>query len=98
MTNSVHLTSFPKVETQAIDNNLSDAMDKVQTIVTLGLSRRAKKKIRVRQPLQSITIGFLLEDHFNEIIRDELNVKEIILDKSINSKVTKICKPNARLI
>jgi len=98
MTNSVHLTDFPKADTQVIHNDLSDAMTKVQTIVTLGLSRRAKKKIRVRQPLLSITIGFALEEHFNEIIRDELNVKQIILDQNINTKVTKICKPNARLI
>ena len=48
--------------------------------------------------MQTITIGFELEEHFNEIIRDELNIKEIVLDKSINQKVTKICKPNARLI
>lgn len=96
--NSVHLTDFPKVEEQAINEDLSIAMKRVQTIVTLGLSRRAKKKIRVRQPLQSITIWSKLDEHFNEIIRDELNIKEILIDESINDKVNKICKPNARVI
>lgn len=96
MTHSVHLSNFPEVEKQAINTELSDAMSRVQKIVSLGLSRRAKKKIRVRQPLQSITISQDLEDHFREIILDELNVKEILIDSSINSKVTKICKPDAR--
>ncbi len=95
---SVHLTDFPKVDIQSINHELSQHMNQVKTIVSLWLSWRARKKIRVRQPLKSIIIGFELDEHFNEIIRDELNIKEIIIDESINEKVTKICKPDARRI
>jgi len=95
---SVHLTKFPTPDTQAIKPKLSQAMEKVQTIVTLGLSWRSKKKIRVRQPLSTITIGFDLEPHFQDIITDELNIKQIIVDQTINTKVLKICKPDARVL
>ncbi|NOZ43948.1 MAG: hypothetical protein GXP45_02190 [bacterium] len=97
-TQSIHLLDFPKVEKQAINTDLSNDMKEVKTIVSLGLSWRARKKIRVRQPLQTITIGITLDDHFQEIIRDELNIKQVIINPNINNKVTKICKPNAKIL
>ncbi|MDD3646774.1 MAG: isoleucine--tRNA ligase [Candidatus Gracilibacteria bacterium] len=94
---SVHLDLFPQAVKSWIFDDLNNDTDKVQKIITLGLAWRANSKIRVRQPLASITIGESLEDYYIEIIKEELNVKEVIVvDPSSIAK--KICKPNGRVI
>lgn len=52
----------------------------------------------MRQPLQSVTIGVSLEVYYRDIIAEELNVKSVFFDPSINDQVTKICKPDAKLL
>ena len=52
-------------------------MEIAEHIVSLGLALRSRKNIRVRQPLQSITITRELDEYYQSIIRDELNVKEV---------------------
>ncbi len=96
--NSVHLQDFPTFDKGLIHEDLSKSMNIVQSIVTAWLARRAKKKIRVRQPLQSITIWINLNDEFKEIIKDELNIKEVKTDLSINNKVKKIAKPDWKIL
>jgi len=83
---SVHLTQWPDffIDTEK-SRIVIDRMESVRKIVTLGLEARQKVNIKVRQPLQSITIwGSPLED-FLEILREELNVKEVIIDRSLKS-------------
>jgi isoleucyl-tRNA synthetase len=72
-------------------------MRRARDIITLGLALRGQKKIRVRQPLAAITIGESLDSYFQEIIREELNVKELKTE-DMSSVARKICKPNAKLI
>jgi isoleucyl-tRNA synthetase len=62
------------------------------------LALRANKKIRVRQPLTSLTIWEKLEPYYLEIIKEELNIKEIITTKDMSQIAKKICRPNAKLI
>lgn len=94
---SVHLEDFPVYDKNLIDLELNEKTETVQKIINLWLSFRANQKIRVRQPLKSIKITESLEDYYNEIIKEELNVKEIIVvDGSTLAK--KICKPNWRNI
>lgn len=95
---SVHLEFYPELRENMILGNLNKDMEKTQKIVNLGLALRWNKKIRVRQPLQSITIGEKLEDYYLEIIKEELNVKEVIFMSDMSQIALKICKPNARLI
>jgi isoleucyl-tRNA synthetase len=76
---SVHLEDFPKYDSSLIDEKLNSDTDKVQKIITLGLAWRANQKIRVRQPLKSITITDTLDDYNIEIIKEELNVKEVLV-------------------
>jgi isoleucyl-tRNA synthetase len=76
---SVHLTDFPTYDESLIDEKLNSDTDKVQKIITLGLAWRANQKIRVRQPLKSITITEVLDDYNIEIIKEELNVKEVLV-------------------
>jgi isoleucyl-tRNA synthetase len=94
---SVHLADFPVADTKLIDTELNEAMDICQKVINLGLSLRTAQKIRVRQPLRSISIGFDLSDYYKDIIKEELNIKSVhTVDSS--SIAQKICKPNGRLI
>ena len=78
MPESVHLTDWPKAG--KVDEDLLEAMSKVQEIVTAGLAQRAEAKIKVRQPLQGVLVrGISLKNsiQFHDIVIDELNVKNI---------------------
>ena len=72
-------------------------MEVCEHIVSLGLALRSRKNIRVRQPLASVTITQELSDYYKQIIRDELNVKEVRYENPENL-AKKICKPDARKI
>ena len=94
---SVHLTNFPTYDESLIDSKLNLDTDKVQKIITLGLAFRANTKIRVRQPLKSITITEELDKYYEEIIKEELNIKEILV-VDWNKLAKQVCKPNGRAI
>jgi len=94
---SVHLERFPEFSRTSIFPTLDADMNRVREIITLGLALRWQKKIRVRQPLASITIGEPLSEYFQEIICEELNVKEVKIE-DMSHVARKICKPNAKLI
>lgn len=85
---SVHLDAWPKHE--HTDEAVLDAMRDVRSAVTLGLQARAEAGIKVRQPLQSVSLksqklkGL---DDFTALILDELNVKEILFDEAQESEV-----------
>jgi len=94
---SVHLERFPEFTRAHMFNSLEADMKRAREIITLGLALRGQKKIRVRQPLSSISIGEPLDIYFQEIIREELNVKEVKFE-DMSHVAQKICKPNAKLI
>jgi isoleucyl-tRNA synthetase len=84
---SVHLAEWPNVE--KINTQIVEDMKKVREIVTLGLEARQKAGIKVRQPLGSLKVKNLsLKKEFIELIKDEINVKEIIYDKNIDTEVS----------
>ncbi len=101
---SVHLSHFPKSDTNNIDNALEHKMQKAQTISSLVLSLRAKQKIKVRQPLQRIMIPILNEADKEEIlavadlIKSEVNVKEIELISDDSGILVKQIKPNFKVL
>jgi len=77
---SVHLEKWP--ENEKINDDLLQEMDLARKIASLGLEARAKAGIAVRQPLGALTVlGGKLSDELQEILKDELNVKEIRLAK-----------------
>ncbi|MDZ7798598.1 MAG: isoleucine--tRNA ligase [Patescibacteria group bacterium] len=78
---SVHLEDWPKAEPEKYDQVLYN-MEKVQQLVELGHALRAENAIKVRQPLAQIlsNINDLPED-YKEIIKKELNLHEVHLDK-----------------
>jgi len=82
----VHLAEWPKGE--KVNTQIIEDMKKVREIVTLGLEARQKAGIKVRQPLNKLQIkNYELGSEFTELIKDELNVKEIISDKNIDAEV-----------
>jgi len=82
---SVHLTEYPEVSEH--DKKVILDMERARKIVEAGLSARAEAKIKVRQPLQSIGYyGEKLSPDLEEILADEINVKEVknLTEKSEN--------------
>nr|MDD3720466.1 class I tRNA ligase family protein [Candidatus Gracilibacteria bacterium] len=94
---SVHLDIFPTANKSFILDNLNSSFDKTAKIINLGLACRERNRLRVRQPLKSIKISEVLDDYYLDIIKDELNIKEVLYF-SESEMPKKICKPNARLI
>jgi len=81
---SVHLESWPKEE--SVDQGVLDKMEVLRDIVTRALKERVATGMKVRQPLQSVTIEnkeFEGDEAMQSILEDELNVKEILFGDSI---------------
>ncbi len=88
---SVHLDNWPVNE--MVDEEVLSSMKITRDIVTSGLEARQKQNIKVRQPLASLVINQKLNQEFLELIKDEINVKdikfgeEIILDTNITPEL-----------
>lgn len=101
---SVHLSDFPVYDASFIDRGLESKMQKAQTISSLVLSLRQKEKIKVRQPLQKIMIPVLNDTEKKEIlavaelIKSEVNVKEIYLIDEGSGILVKQIKPNFKVL
>ncbi|AXG68669.1 isoleucine--tRNA ligase [Kordia sp. SMS9] len=101
---SVHLAEFPKFDESFIDKSLERKMENAQTISSLVLSLRAKEKIKVRQPLQRIMIPVLDAQTkaeitaVSELIKSEVNVKEVELLDDASGILVKQIKPNFKVL
>ncbi|AIM59945.1 isoleucyl-tRNA synthase [Cellulophaga lytica] len=101
---SVHLADFPKYNQALVNKELESKMEKAQTISSLVLSIRQKEKIKVRQPLQRIMVPILDEKQKHEIeavadlIKSEVNVKEIELLDDASGILVKQIKPNFKVL
>ncbi|MDO1512652.1 isoleucine--tRNA ligase [Maribacter confluentis] len=101
---SVHLSDFPVADESLIDKGLEVRMQKAQTISSLVLSIRQKEKIKVRQPLQKIMIPVLDEQDkkdikaVSELIKSEVNVKDIQLLDDASGILVKRIKPNFKTL
>ncbi len=88
---SVHLNDWPSFDKDNRDQKVIDDMSQVRKIVEMGHNLREEAKIRVRQPLgkMSITIKSLSDELIN-LIKEELNIKELILGAKKNMLDTDI--------
>ena len=77
---SVHLSEWPAPS--RIDLDIIKDMKEARKVVALGLLERAKASIKVRQPLQKISTSSVFSDDIASLIGDELNVDEVIYDKT----------------
>ncbi len=79
---SVHLSDWPEMRQQEIDDVCISTMQKVRDVCELGLRARATASIKIRQPLSRLSVvGVTFEDSFGLIIQEELNVKKIVSEK-----------------
>ncbi len=82
---SIHLADWPVAEEFPSDDALVASMDRVREIASAGLALRKARKLRVRLPLEKITIvgthGPVVRG-FEEILKDELNVRSVVIDDS----------------
>lgn len=82
---SVHLTDYPKANTSAIDPRLEQEMEMARQVVELARNIRNETGIKTRQPLAELLLtterGFQL-DRIAPIIKEEVNVKEVRMEKS----------------
>ena len=101
---SVHLAQFPVSVKKFVDKSLESKMQKAQTISSLVLSLRKKEMIKVRQPLQKVMIPVLDAVQKAEIeavadlIKAEVNVKEIELLDDASGILVKQIKPNFKAL
>jgi isoleucyl-tRNA synthetase len=88
---SVHLESWPEVKALTADqnSNLND-MAEIRRLVSLGLDARVKANIKVKQPLaklkiksQNVKWSATQKERYSELIKDEVNVKDIVWDKDL---------------
>ncbi len=97
---SVHHTLFPEADPLAIDEALEERMQIAQDISSLILSLRKKVNIKVRQPLQKVLIPVLNQamreqiTKVEDLIRNEVNIKEIEYISETNGFISKKIKPN----
>ncbi len=101
---SVHLAEFPKSVENYVNKTLEGKMEKAQTISSLVLSLRKKEMIKVRQPLQKVMIPVLDArqkaeiEAISDLIKAEVNVKEIELLDDASGILVKQIKPNFKTL
>jgi isoleucyl-tRNA synthetase len=101
---SVHLTLFPEYNETHINKDLEEKMEYAQKISSLVLSLRKKENIRVRQPLQKILLPIIDEKFARqisdvaELIKSEVNVKEIETIAADSGFLVKTIKPNFKAL
>ena len=87
---SVHLTDYPALDDIRLDENLVRQMDFVQELCSAGKFIREEKNLRNRLPLSSLTlIGETLSPEYQEIVKDELNVKKVRFDGNLDNYAAK---------
>ncbi len=90
---SVHLTSWPKVSHMSWLSRFFGVkvdmlnMEETRNIISLGLQARQKAGIPVRQPLSSIKVSTKITPDYVDLVRDELNIKEVDFDNSFAGQV-----------
>lgn len=94
---SVHLSDFPVCNEELIDLKLEEKMDLVRDLISIGRNVREESKIKVRQPISEILLDKKKEQVIGELtslIKEELNVKEVIYTDDLSTYMNFTVKPN----
>ena len=99
---SVHLCNYPCADTTKVDTALEQSMDEVVNIVSLGRAVRAETMIKNRQPLAHMYVYTTkpenLDEDMLEIIKDDLNVKQIEFIVDTAKYITFELKPQLKTL
>ena len=87
---SVHLVDYPNLSAVEFNASLVEDMDFLQDLCSAGKFIREEKNLRNRLPLRSLTVvGKELSEAYGDIIKDELNVKEVKFDDNLGAYADK---------
>lgn len=97
---SIHLCRFPEADESIIDKDLEDKMDEVLKIVVFGRAARNNANIKNRQPIGRMFVKAeqTLPEFFQEIIREELNVKEVKFTDDVRDFTSYSFKPQLKTV
>lgn len=98
---SVHTSDFPKYEIDKINIEIERKMDLVRDLISSGRYVREETKIKVRQPLSEALLDSKNESiigNLSDLIKEELNVKEIKYVSNLNEYMNFTVKPNFKLV
>ena len=97
---SVHFEDYPVADKKLIDKKLEEKMDLVRDIISLGRNVRELTHIKVRQPISEVILDGknekVLKDLVN-LIKEELNVKEVVFSKELDKYINFEVKPNFKV-
>ena len=94
---SVHLADYPKCNEELIDDKLEEKMDLVRELISIGRNIRESKKIKVREPLARVYLDGKKESLITDLtplIKEELNVKEVVFINDLSEYLNFQVKPN----
>ncbi len=97
---SIHLCDYPVVEQSYIDKALEENMEQVLDAVVMGRACRNDAAIKNRQPISRMYIkaDFTLDTFYTDIIKDELNVKEVVFADDVRDFTSYAFKPQLRTV
>ena len=97
---SIHLCDFPAADENCIDKELESRMDEVLKIVVFGRAARNTANIKNRQPIGKMFVKAekALPEFYQEIIEDELNVKEVIFTSDVRDFTSYSFKPQLKTV
>ena len=97
---SIHLCDFPVVQKEFINKELEESMEDVLDAVVMGRACRNDAAIKNRQPISKMYIkaDFKLDSFYTDIIKDELNVKEVVFTDDIRDFTSYTFKPQLRTV
>ena len=97
---SIHLCDFPVADETLIDKELEAAMEEVLDIVVMGRAARNAANIKNRQPIGTMFVKAekALDDMYQEIIADELNVKKVTFTDDVRDFTSYTFKPQLKTV
>ena len=97
---SIHLCDFPVAKEEWIDTQLEENMENVLKAVVMGRACRNTANIKNRQPIGTMFIksDFALDEFFQEIIREELNVKKVTFTDDVRDFTSYTFKPQLKTV
>ena len=97
---SIHLCSYPAADLSLVDPELEKDMDEVLQIVVLGRAARNASATKNRQPIPEMFVSadHELNEYYTDIIKDELNVKNVVFKDDVSDLTSYSFKPQMRIL
>ena len=97
---SVHLAYYPLYDETMINETIEERMDLVRSLISLGRNVREEVQIKVRQPLSEVILDGKKEElisDLSDLIKEELNIKEVIFENDLSKYMNYEVKPNFKV-